>query len=222
MDTNRGTEMQDILTEIAERENRARNRSILFSLVPVVMAVLLLAWTANYLNNARHELEQLREEKSAIERKLETASDNVVAVATITRQLEKLIESKESYLRSLDEAQFLIDARMSFDSVNKEIRQLSNSFPELEKFNDSRRWVTVIRSSKGIDGLKQSAISLEEQFGKNNIGIYKTPNGYFGLVVRTDGTFTQAYRLTVSLKKTGKAPDAYFAESSGWGEDILK
>jgi hypothetical protein len=87
--------------------------------------------------------------------------------------------------------------------------------------NDHRRWVTVIKSSKDLPALRLAAQNLGAEYSPSHLAIYRSGNGYYALSILGDGTFTDAYRLTVSLIRSGRALDAYFADASEWGQSLL-
>jgi hypothetical protein len=130
--------------------------------------------------------------------------------------IEALIESKQSYLRTIDEARFLIDVRMRFDSVHMALDAVSAAAPELAKARPWRRWVTVIKSARQPSQLTAPS-NLRECLGsEEKLVSFRTPNGWLALVLPGDGSFTTAYRQTVRLKDTGCVPGAYVADTEKW------
>jgi hypothetical protein len=78
-----------------------------------------------------------------------------------------------------------------------------------------------VKSSRDLNDLKTAAPAWIADYGRPNVAIYQTPNGFYALAVQGGGTFTQAYRLTVSLVRSGRARDAYFADAGGWGSSLM-
>ena len=197
-------------------------------MIPIAIAVVLVAWTRREVTHARVEVEKARQEVDRLQhqadstnQQLRDATTKLISIATVAKEIETLIESKKSYLRTIDEARFLIDVRMKFDALNSELLKLSESFPAMRTISDNRKWVTVVKSSRDLNDLKTAASAWIADYGRSNVAIYQTPNGFYALAVQGDGTFTQAYRLTVSLFRSGRARDAYFAETSGWGSSLM-
>jgi DNA repair exonuclease SbcCD ATPase subunit len=222
------TAIKSLLEEINVKERQARRRAVIYSMIPIAVAVVLVAWTAREVAHARAEVEKaekevgrLQQQADSANQQLRDAATKLVGIATATREIETLIESKQSYLRTIDEARFLIDIRMKFDALNSDLLKLSESFPAMETIADNRKWVTVVKSSRDLNDLKTAAPAWIADYGRSNVAIYRTPNGFYALAVPGDGTFTQAYRLTVSLMRSGRARDAYFAEASGWGSSLI-
>jgi TolA-binding protein len=221
--------IDQLVATIAEREQRARKRAVLYTLIPIFVAAILVIWTGKYLSQARAEVEGVQEQVDALQRKAESlnaqlqdSATKLVDIAKVATQIESLVESKQSYLRTIDEARFLIDLRMKFDSLNAEILKLSATAPALRSINRDRRWVTVVKSLRELAPLKEAASTWVSAYGKPSVAIYRTPNGFYALCVLGDGSFTQAYRLTVSLMQSGRATDAYFADANSWGANLLE
>jgi predicted RNase H-like nuclease (RuvC/YqgF family) len=180
-----------------------------------------VAASRKQVNGLEQQITDLKEKEAVLNRHVQESASQFIEIAHITQQVERLIESKQSYLRTLDEARYLIDLRMKFDSLNSELQQLSQNIPEIKKITDQRRWITIVKSSRELDSLRLSAMPWIAKYGKDKVAIYKTGNGFYALAVLTDGSFTKAYRLTVDLMKTGEARDAYFDDSADWGPNIL-
>ena len=71
-------------------------------------------------------------------------------------------------------------------------------------------------------GPKAINVYLDLRLWQVEYNHFKTPNGFYALCLVGDGSFTQAYRLTVALMQNGRAKDAYFAEASSWGTNLLE
>jgi hypothetical protein len=225
---NSSTAIKSLLEEISAKERRARRRAVIYSMIPIAVAVVMVTWTAREVAQARVEVDKarlvvgrLQHQADSANQQLRDAVTKLVSIATVTKQIEALVESKQSYLRTLDEARFLIDIRMKFDALNSDLLKLSESLPAMQTIADNRKWVTVVKSSKDLNDLKAAAPAWIADYGQSNVAIYQTPNGFYALAVRGDGTFTQAYRLTVSLIRSGRARDAYFVEASEWGSSLM-
>ncbi len=220
--------IDNLLEEIKRKERLARRRAVVYTMIPIVAAVVLIAWTAREVRRANSEVETARQKVVSLQhqadsanRQLQEAATNFVGIAAATKEIESLIEAKQSYLRTIDEARFLIDIRMKFDVLNSDLLKLSSSFPTMQAVTDRRKWVAIVRSSKDFDSLKAASRDWIAAYGAADVAIYRTGNGYYALAIPGDGTFTQAYRLTVSLIRSRRATGAYFAEISGSGPNLL-
>lgn len=210
------------MNKSVEELKRASFRSALLSLLGFLIVMGSLAYSTYHLRNAESRIAQLKQQEEKINKQMAETASNFVDIAVATRDIERLIESKESYLGTIDEAMFLIDVRMKFDEINKRIDKLSLTYPAIATFKDRRQWITIVKSSKDISSLRTAATVWLSEYGKSKVAIFKSLNRFYALALIGDGTFTTAYRLTVSLQKNGRAPGAYFAGNENWGKDYLK
>jgi hypothetical protein len=158
---NSSTAIKSLLEEISAKERRARRRAVIYSMIPIAVAVVMVTWTAREVAQARVEVDKarlvvgrLQHQADSANQQLRDAVTKLVSIATVTKQIEALVESKQSYLRTLDEARFLIDIRMKFDALNSDLLKLSESLPAMQTIADNRKWVTVVKSSKGVRDFK--------------------------------------------------------------------
>jgi hypothetical protein len=222
------TALDALIEEIERRERLARRRALVYTAVPILVAIAMVVWTSYEVNRARnrvqdaeHQLAVLQRQADWANQQLKEAADNFVSIATATKEIESLVESKQSYLRTIDEARFLIDIRMRFDVINRDLLQLSATFPAVRYLSDHRKWVTVVKSSSDLNSLRAAARSWIAEYGTSEVAIYRSSNGYYALAILGDGTFTDAYRLTISLIRSGRSADAYFAGANQWGPNLL-
>jgi hypothetical protein len=212
---------------LRERERRVRRRTAILTIVPIIAATLVLGVVWNRVAAARDELAQItqeldrsRDQASQVETKLRNTQVALSEIIQITRQMEEFIEKKESFLRTIDEARFLISVRMLFDRINTQYRGLSKVFPDLPPLSE-RQWVAIMASSRDLQMLRTLSKDLASRLGQTDVAIYLAPNGFYALAIRGDGTFTTAYNNTVDAQNKG-IPGAYFAQSSDWGRDYLR
>src|SRR6267378_3086007 len=173
--------IEQLMVEISKRERLARKSAVFYTLIPIVVAAVLVIWTGEYLLHAKAEAESVREQAELLNIQLRDSATKLVDIATVATQIESLVESKQSYLRTIDEARFLIDLRMKFDSLNAEIVKLSGTVPAMRSMNKDRKWVTVVKSSKNLATLKQLASKWIADYGRSDVAIYETPNGFYAL-----------------------------------------
>jgi hypothetical protein len=228
-------EVEELLDAMALRERRVAKRATLLTVIPAMLAIALVAITASSVSQSRNELhvvhQQLRmatdslrlvkTEAESLRNDVRQAGVQLIAVATTASEMERFIESKESFLRSLDEARFLIDIRMRFDSLHADMLRVAEASPGILDVRPQRRWVTVVRSSKSPVDLRTLAPRWVARYGADQVGLYRSQNGYYALALLGDGTFTSAYRLTEALHRDGRAPGAYFASAPDWGANLL-
>ena len=225
-----------ILRKIEERERKLRRNSIIFTLTPIILAVVLIWFSGTKLVNYQKELSNMQREFDLKQRELKNTQDKLNLLDTkfsqivsklskivaISHEIEEFIERKESFLRTLDESLFLINIRMLFDSINSQFSEVFNLLSGMPDLNRNRIWITIVKSSKSLKKLKEEAYIWIENYGKDQVAIFLSSNKYYALALKGDGSFTTAYRLTVKLQQEDLAYDAYFAASKNWQENFLE
>jgi hypothetical protein len=219
-------DFEQLQARLTQTETRHRRRAVVLTLIPIIVGALVLGYVAYAVTGARRELASVRREMMAAtsetqraQLELKKASRTLTQILQITNEMQEFIERKQSFLRTLDEARFLISIRMMFDRIDTQYRDAAKYLPELPPLNQ-RRWVTVLMSSRDLSALKLSAQAWSQRVPKTDLAIYASHSGYYALVIKGDGSFTFAYNKTVELQKSGTA-GAYFAESENWGKDYL-
>lgn len=212
-----------LLQSVERLDAQRRRRSIVLAIVPLVAAGILVVTSARVIARLQIEQQQANADRvaaaaqaDALKATVSDAARQLAAAVQAVSAIESLIESKESYLRTLDEARFLIDMRMRFDAVHTALDAIGAAAPELAIARPWRRWVTVIASGTdpGRLGPPASFAACEQPDGR--LERFRTPNGLVALAISGDGSFTTAYRETVRLQKAGCAPGAYFADTEKW------
>lgn len=172
------------------------------------------------LQAVQEELRASQESQEKLDRTLATVAVRLSETMRLSHEVEEFIEQKEPYLRTVDEARFLINLRMKFDEIQEQFGALADALPEIPQLDRGRSWVAVVKSSKSLKESRASARQWAARFGGRQVAVYLASNGYYAVAIVGDGTFTTAYRLTVKLQRDG-APHAYFASSKDWGRNYL-
>jgi hypothetical protein len=219
---------QSLLDKVEAREVRARRRAVFYTAIPVV-AICALVWIGGHryqqLVDSDRRLEQVRAESATLIKQAEDARNSLLgagkdieAALTVLRQLEAFVEREKPFMRSADHARLLISIRMAFDKLNDTAAALSKSMPDVvDKLQQRpRRWVTIVSSSSDLGALRRSVEQYQRKMPDSKLAIYRSVNGFYGLAVLGDGSFTDAYRKTVELKNRDIAPMAYFADATSW------
>src|SRR6266581_2218799 len=71
-----GGELPVLLERIERREQSARRRAVLYSLLPVALTVVLLGYTASSVRNAQKQVEALKTEASTYTSQVDTLKKN--------------------------------------------------------------------------------------------------------------------------------------------------
>ena len=228
-------EVDRLMQAIAERERGVARRATLLTVVPAVLAIVLVSYTAWSVERTRVKLVDVRRqlavaadsvkilkaEADRLRHEAAEAGAQLTSVATTASEIERFIERKQSFLRNPDEVRFLIEIRMRFDSLNADLLRVAQASPGILDARPHRRWVTIVRSDSRPDWLRVQARRWVTRYGADKVALYRSQNGYYALALTGDGTFTSAYRLTESLQKSGEAPAAYFASATDWGSNLL-
>ena len=221
-------QLQSLLQKVEERERTARRRAVSYTVIPIICVGILLWVTGSQVVSAQRELsiiqqklEAARKEVKTLDAKFTETGSKLREIVEVAHEMEEFIEKKESFLRSLGEARFLIDIRMLFDKINVQFAELSKIMPEMPPLGRGRTWLTIVGSYKALDEAKRSAARWIQLYGRDQVAIYSAPNRYYALAIKGDGSFTAAYRLTVGIQKQS-APDAYFASSQNWGDNLIQ
>ena len=199
---------------------------MVLTMIPIIVGALTLSYVAYAVNSARRELASVQHERAEAASKtlqaqaeLKKAERSLTEIVRITQEMQEFVERKQSFLRTLDEARFLISIRMMFDRIDAQYQEAAKNLPGLPPLNE-RRWVTVLMSSRDLSKLKHAAEDWSKRIAIADLAIYASQNGYYALVIKGDGSFTFAYNKTVELQRNGAA-GIYFAESKDWGKDYL-
>jgi uncharacterized protein with GYD domain len=214
---------RQILDAIAGLDTRRRRRSLVLTALPLVAAIILVVVAGQAIRQLQDEQRQataasaaLEAQTTSLKRTMAEVGRQVTGVVEAISAIEALIESKQSYLRTIDEARFLIDVRMKFDAVHAALDAVSTAAPDLAKVRPWRRWVTVVKSAREPSELAIPSNRLECLESQKELIVFRTPNGMLALVILGDGSFTAAYRQTVRLRDAGCVPGAYFADTEKW------
>lgn len=218
----------DLQVEANAFANRLRRRTLLFTMLPVIAGILLTAYASRTIASLSEREARALAEQRTLQRKADsvtalmgTVGSQFLAVTQALAGLQSFIESKASYLRTVDEARFLVGVRMRFDSLHTALGEVATIAPGLSAAWPQRYWAVVVASAPDSASLLARIPQWRQTAGTDSIGVYRTPNGQYALALLSDGSFTTAYRLTVTLQRSGRAPGAYFEQMQGWGPNLL-
>lgn len=236
METIEPIKQQELLLKKMEEHRRKKIRiSIIYSLIPILVGVILILFTVNKLTDSQRELARINKQLELKQKEIELAKKKqklldkrfsqsamkFKKIVATMHEIENFIEKKESFLRSLDEARFLINIRILFDKINLQFSEISDLLPGMPRLSRDRIWVTIVKSSRSLEGLKKEAHTWEQQYSKDAVAIYLFSNKFYGLALKGDGTFTTAYKLTVKLQKNGVS-GAYFVATKKGDQNLLE
>lgn len=241
--------ISEILDKAESKERLARKRVIIFTLVPILFAILLIAYTTNKIIQAQKELATIekrindannktihiekefgnvKKENTYLVAQNDSLKQSLVATTillgkqvSVFSEFKKFIDNIKSYDRSYEQAAFWINYRMLEDKIRGNYEDLSQKISMLPGLDSNTNWIVIVESSTSLEDLKKDANKLYNIYEKDQIAIYQTKKSYFSLAVKGNGTFTRAYRLNVELRDKYGFEGAYFSCSNNWGENYL-
>src|SRR5689334_15917897 len=83
-----GDRLPVLLERIERREKFARSRAVLYSLLPVVLTVVLLGYTASSVRNAQKQADALKAEAATYTTQIEALKKNAETYKTQSQSLQ--------------------------------------------------------------------------------------------------------------------------------------
>ena len=97
-----GDRLPVLLERIERREKSARSRAVLYSLLPVVLTIVLLGYTATSVRNAQKQVDALKTAASTSTTQIDTLKKNA---ETYKGQAQSLQGDAENYKNQVTELQ---------------------------------------------------------------------------------------------------------------------
>lgn len=227
-------ETNEIIKIIELNERKAKLRAIIITFIPLISAIVLIAYTSNEvyqttkkLKEANLELkttkelnEELKVQNDSLVNILQEATIGLGKAVSVLAQTKNFIDRMKPPDRTAEEASYYIEFKMLEEKIRGDYIYLSDKITQLPNIKDDKVWVVIVASSVSLFDLKMEAEQIIKIFGKEQIAIYKT-NVYYALVILGNGTFTRAYRLNVDLINKYGYKGAYYSGSKNWGKDYL-
>jgi len=95
--------LDDVLARIERRERTARVRAVLYSLVPIAMAVVLLGYSAFRVQTATNQVQLLRGQAADLQRQVIELENQIAPLRAQLRETENLLKDTEKRLREATE-----------------------------------------------------------------------------------------------------------------------
>jgi hypothetical protein len=136
-----GDQLPVLLERIERRERSARGRTILYSLLPLALTVVLLGYTATSVGNAQKELDALKRESTTYTTQIDTLKKNAESYKTQSQSVQGESENYKNQVadlqaqlaeaqKTLAEVANLGRAVRSIDYANA--KELASRFPGSE------------------------------------------------------------------------------------------
>jgi uncharacterized protein YoxC len=98
-----GDQLPVLLERVARREKSARNRGLLYSLLPVALTVVLLIYTASSVRNAQKQVDALKTEATTYTSQIDSLKKNTESYKTQSQSLQGDAESYKSQVTELQD-----------------------------------------------------------------------------------------------------------------------
>ena len=136
-----GDQLPDLLERIERQEKSVRNRTVLYTLLPVALTVVLLGYAASSVRNAQKQVDALKTEATTYTTKIDTLTKNADTYKTQSQSLQGDTESYKNQVaelqaqlaeaqKALSEAVNLSRAVRPIDYAN--VKELASRFPGSE------------------------------------------------------------------------------------------
>ena len=136
-----GSELPGLLERIERREQSVRLRTVLYSLLPVALTVVLLGYTATSVRTAQQQVDGLKNESSTYTTQIDTFKKGAETSQAQTQSLQADVENYKNQVtqlqtqltetqKALSEAVNLSRAVRNIDNVNA--KELASRFPGSE------------------------------------------------------------------------------------------
>src|SRR5262245_5778537 len=112
-----GDQLPGLLERIERREKSARSRGVLVSLLPVVLTVVMLGYTASSIRNAQKQIDALRTEASTYTTQIDTLKENAESYKSQSQSLQGDTESYKNQVTDL-QAQLAEAQKTISEAVN--------------------------------------------------------------------------------------------------------
>jgi hypothetical protein len=233
---------EELIYRLEEQEKRVKKRTIIFTLIPIITAIILITVTSREIirmNDHLGAVEIKLEENEELHRDLKVQNDSLILVndslhetlrestislgrvSSVLLEFKEFIDRMNPADRPRDQAGYIIRFRMLEERVRGDYMQMAENLAKLPMIQDENDWIVIVKSSVSLEDLKMEASEVISIYGREQIAIYKEGETYFRLVVKGNGTFTRAYRLNVELINEHGFYGAYFDGRKDWGEDFL-
>lgn len=138
-------QLQSLLQRVDERERNARRRAIVYSLIPIALAVILLGFTGNQIQQAVRQVQEANQELATVDQKLQKSQQDLGAVNDQLAQARTQINQSQQQLDTVNsqlakandqvkQSQQQLDAvNTQLGQVNEQLKQSQQQVAELKK-----------------------------------------------------------------------------------------
>lgn len=228
-------ETDEILNRIEQKERKAKKRAILLTFIPLISAIILIAYTSKVVFQSEKKLAEIKidlqktndanklikSQNDSLSEILQESTINLGKAMSVLSETKNFIDKMSPPVRSSEEAKYYVEFRMLEERIRGDYLSLSDKVSRLPIITEDKNWIVILASSVSLNDLKKEAERFRKILVNEELAIYKT-KVYYALVAKGNGTFTRAYRLNVDLIDNYGINSAYFSGSKDWGTDYLK
>ncbi len=114
---------EDLLARIERREKTSRRRAVLYTLIPITMAIVLLAYTANRVQRATDQVLDLKIQASRYKEQTTQLRNQITDLQTKLADAEKRVQEATEFGRYIHPID-LIDLKVIYSKYPREARIL--------------------------------------------------------------------------------------------------
>ncbi len=135
-----GDQLPVLLERIERREKSGRSRAVLYSLLPVVLTIVLLGYTASSVRNAQKQVDALKTEATTYTTQIDTFKKNAETYKTQSQSLQGDTENYKNQVTELQaqlaEAQKTLSEAVNLSrgvrTIDANAKELASRFPGSE------------------------------------------------------------------------------------------
>jgi Skp family chaperone for outer membrane proteins len=151
-------QLQSLVMQTEQRERTARRRAVIYSLVPVVLAIALLFFSSSQIQQASQQLNSIREDLQNSQQQLDTIKQELAQKQEEINRSQQELEATRKKLRQAqaDAAQ----AHADTTDLQKRLNELNR---ELENITEQLKYATDFKKYEFTGDL---ALSIKELFSR--------------------------------------------------------
>lgn len=170
--------LEKIARQIEKRERKSLKRSILYSFIPIVAALILLWITAS-------QLAYFNKLKNQAKKELETANNKLTEIQDKIKKAKKELGEKEEQLRrSKLQTKTILDETLTKESLQREIdSKLKYDKAEVrEIYSEDQGYVVVLFSGKEINRAVR-ALKMFRKRTLEDVRLYYAINDFYAVAI---------------------------------------
>lgn len=128
-------ELQSVLERVSQREAAAQKRAVIYTAIPIIVAILLIWVTWRQVSQATTELDQAKAELSNTEQQLDESNRQLAEAQTLTTALEKQLTQTKDELDILGPQ--LLELQEKAKTLELQVQQSQQEITNLQAQRDN-------------------------------------------------------------------------------------